>query len=69
MKVVILPLSKKATIHQVTTMLATSVNVLFPGHDHLLTTGADDQTLVIKCRVIISRWLWPGKRSFYKWLA
>ena len=35
-------LRKKATIHQVTTMLATSKNVLFPGHSHLLTTGADD---------------------------
>ena len=35
-------LRKKATIHQVTTMLATSKNVLFPGHNHLLTTGADD---------------------------
>ena len=36
---------KKATIHQVTTMLATSKNVLFPGHNHLLTTGAGDLTL------------------------
>ena len=35
-------LRKKATIHQVTTMLATTKNVLFPGHDHLLTTGTDD---------------------------
>ena len=26
-------------------MLATSKNVLFPGHNHLLTTGADDPTL------------------------
>ena len=33
---------QKATIHQVTTMLATSKNVLFPGHNHLLTTGTDD---------------------------
>ena len=31
-------LHKKATIHHVTTMLATSKNVLFPGHSHLLTT-------------------------------
>ena len=30
--------AKKATIHQVTTMLAMSKNV-FPGHNHLLTTG------------------------------
>ena len=36
---------KKHTIHQVTTMLATSKNLLFPGHNHLLTTGADDPTL------------------------
>ena len=35
-------LRKKATIHQVTTMLATSKNVLFPGHNHLLTIGTDD---------------------------
>ena len=27
-------LHKKATIHQVTTMLATSKNVIFPGHNH-----------------------------------
>ena len=40
-------LHKKATINQVTTMLATSKNVLFPGHNHLLTTGANDPTLLI----------------------
>ena len=32
----------KATSHQVTAMLATSKNVLFPGHNHLLTTGTGD---------------------------
>ena len=37
--------AKKATIHQLTTMLATSKNVLFPGHNHLLTTSADGPTL------------------------
>ena len=36
---------KKNTIHQVTTMLATSKNVLFPGHNHLLTTGTDNPSL------------------------
>ena len=36
---------KKSTIHQVTTMLSTSRNVLFPGPNHLLKTGADDLTL------------------------
>ena len=36
--------AQKATIHQVTTMLATSKYVLFLGHNYLLTTGTDDQT-------------------------
>ena len=35
-------LGKKATIHQVTTILATSRNVQFPGHNNLLTTGIRD---------------------------
>ena len=38
-------LDKKATVHQVTTMLSTSYNALFLGHNHLLTTGADDPRL------------------------
>ena len=38
---------KKATIHQQTTMLSTSKNVPFPGHNHLLTTGADDPSLTV----------------------
>ena len=38
-------LHKNTTIHQVTTMLATSKNVIFSGHNHLLTTGPDDLTL------------------------
>ena len=36
---------KKALIHQLTTMLSTSKNVFFPGHNHLLTADADDLTL------------------------
>ena len=36
---------KKATIHELTTMLSTSKNVLFAGHNHLLTPGAGDPTL------------------------
>ena len=43
-------LHKKATVHQVTIMLATSKNVLFPGYNHLLTTSADDLTLLIIAR-------------------
>ena len=37
-------LRQKATIHQVTTMLTISKNVLYPGHHHLLTTDTDDAT-------------------------
>ena len=36
---------QKPTIHQVTTMLSTFKSVQFPGHNHLLTTGADDPPL------------------------
>ena len=36
---------KEATIHQLTTMLSTSKNVLFIGHNRLLTTSADDLIL------------------------
>ena len=38
-------LDKKATFHQLTTVLSTSKNVLFPGHDHLPTTCAEDLSL------------------------
>ena len=48
----IFTLRKEATIHQVTTMLAASNNVIFPGHNHLLTTGTDDPSLA-DARVII----------------
>ena len=56
--------AQKATIHQVTTMLAISKHVPFLGHNHLLTTGADDPTL----------WLLPEhqvkvKDQQYRWLA
>ena len=54
---------KKHTIHQVTTMLSTSTNVLFPGHNHLLTSGTDDPTL----------WLSPERQQVkgqqHRWLA
>ena len=39
--------AKKAIIHQVTTMLAISKNVLFPGHNYLQTTAIDDLTLLL----------------------
>ena len=55
-------LRAKATIHHVTTMLATSTNVLFPGHNHLLTTGTDDPSFagaqaIIKMSGHQHRWL------------
>ena len=54
-------LRKKATIHQVTTMLANSKKALFPGPIHLLTTGADDPTL---CRMSASDRERPRNRTF-----
>ena len=59
----VVSLLKKATIHQVTTMPATSENVLFPGHNHLLTTDTDDPTLWLSVPVV-SRWLWLENRTF-----
>ena len=59
-------LHKKATIHQLSTMLATCKNVLFPGHNHLLITGADVPLLnwcsgnnqsVRSSAPVVSRWL------------
>ena len=65
---------KKGSIHQVTTTLVTSKIVLFPGHNHLLTTGTDDPSLarwrlgdnqsVRSSVLVVSRWLWPGNRTF-----
>ena len=62
-------LRKKATIHQVTTMLATSKNVLFPGHNHLLTTGIEDPSFagaraIIKVSGHQYWWLGPRNRTF-----
>ena len=59
------PLGKNATIHLVTTMLVTSKNVLFPGHNHLLTTVADDSSfagawVIIKVSGHQYRWLALG---------
>ena len=56
--------AQKNTIHQVA-MLATSKNVVFPGHNHLLTTDTDDPSLT-GARAIINvsgyqyRWLASG---------
>ena len=62
-------LGKKATIHELTTILSTSKNVLFPGHNHLLTTGTDDQSLagaqaIIEMSGYQHRWLAGGYDIF-----
>ena len=44
-------------------MLSTSKNVQFPGHNHLLTTSADDQTL----KLLPERQWVKGHR--HRWLA
>ena len=49
------PLRKKATIHHITTMLGTSKNVLFPGHNYLITTGTDDPTLELSPSLALER--------------
>ena len=51
------------TIHWITTMLATSKNIPFPGHDHLLITGTDNPSLT-GTRVLIKV---SGHQ--YQWLA
>ena len=56
--------AKKAAIHQVTSLLATSKHVLFPGHNNLLSTGTDGPTLWLSVRVIIKM-----KGHQYRWLA
>ena len=58
-------------------MLATSKNVLFPCHNHLLTPDTDDPSLYYHPRwrlgdnqsvgssvPVVSRWLWPRNRIF-----
>ena len=60
--------AQKATIHQVTTMLATSKNILFPGHNHLLTIGADDPDSVIVARVLV-RVIIKVKGHHHRWLV
>ena len=49
-------------------MLATSKNVLLPGHNHLLTTGADDPALSLlpDCQ---QRAMIKVKGHQYQWLA
>ena len=66
-------LRTKATIHQVTTMLATSKNVLFRGHNHhsnhrywwpFTHWQSGDNQSVESSIPVVSRWLWPGNMAF-----
>ena len=59
-------------------MLATSKNVLFPSHNHLLTTGTDDPSLAgiqAIVRVAGHQYWWSAGGydmelgHFWKWLA
>ena len=54
-----LNLAKKPLSTSLITMLSTSKNVLFPGHNHLLTSGADDPTLWLssECQLVVSWWI------------
>ena len=44
-------------------MLVTSKNVLFPGHNHLLTTGTDNSSLAGAWAII------KASGHHYRWLA
>ena len=44
-------------------MLAISINVLFPGHNHLLTTGTDDLSLTGTQAIL------KVSDHLYQWLA
>ena len=57
---------KKVSIHQVTTMLATSKNILFAGHNHVLPTGANELALAVARAIINHRSSVPVNSS---WLS
>ena len=47
---------QKATIHQLTTMLVSYKNVIFPDHNHLLTSSADDPILWLSPEQVVLTW-------------
>ena len=53
--------AQKTTIHQVTTMLATSKNVHFDYHPSTSECGNKSEG---SSAPVVSRWLWPGNRTF-----
>ena len=75
----LLTLPRKATIHQVTTMLATSKNVLFPvitacyppilmtlhSDYHPRWCSGDNQSVRSSVKVV-STWLWSENRTFWE---
>ena len=50
-------------------MLATYKSVLFPGHNHLLTTGTDDLTYTLIIARAPARGIINVKGHQYHWLA
>ena len=71
-------MDKKATIHQLTTMLSTFKKVLFPDHIHhanhwcwwpftlIIALGQYSNCHVIISVPMVSRWSWPGNRTILK---
>ena len=54
-------------MHQVTTMLATSKNVLFPGHyNHLLTTALKTLHFIVR---VLAQAIIKVSGHPYRWLA
>ena len=60
--------AKKNTIRQLTTMLVTSKNVLFPGHNHLLTNDADGPHTLMIARATV-RVITKVSGHQHRWLA
>ena len=50
-------------------MLSSSKNVLFPGHNYLLATGADDPTLYLIVAQVPVRVIIKVKGHQHQWLA
>ena len=60
--IVFLALGKKVTIHQLSIMLSPLKNGIFPGHNHLLTTGAVDPSFGAQAMIKV-------KGHQHQWLA
>ena len=50
-------------------MLATSKNVRFPGHNHLLTTGTDNTLFTLIITLAFTQAMIKVSNHQYRWLA